>query len=138
MYFCGRPIVQALMEPLVVVENKVIGQAGDEGWHASIFLQVNVLVLDSAPQSLDKNVIQSPTSAIHTNPNVGGIQDTGKGQGRELSPLIGVKNLRLTPLQGLLQGLNTEMTLQGIGQLPGQNIAAKPVYNRDQVHKPVS
>ena len=138
MYFRGRPITQALMEPLVVIEDKVIGQAGDEGWHGRIFLQVNVLVLDAAPQALDKNVIQSPASPIHTDPNVGSIQETGKGQRRELSTLIGVENLRLTSLQGLLQDLKTEMTIQGIRELPGQDIAAKPVYNRDQVHKTMS
>ena len=98
MYLSRCPILQALMKPLVVVESKVTGQAGDQSEHGGIIFQVNVLVLDGSPQALDKDVIQGATSAIHTDADVGRFQDTSKGQRRELSALVSVENLGLTVL----------------------------------------
>ena len=52
-----------------------------------------------------------------------------KGLTGELTALIGVEDLRLALAQGFLQGFNTEVHLQGVGQPPGQHIPAVPVHD---------
>lgn len=51
------------MRPFVVVELEVVAQAGSQGRNGSVFLDVDVFVLDDAPQALDKDVVKDATAA---------------------------------------------------------------------------
>ena len=43
------------------------------------------------------------------------FQETGKRLAGELSALVGVEDIRLVLLESLLQGLDTEAGIQGVG-----------------------
>lgn len=94
-----------------------------------------MLILEGPPQPFDKDVVQSPAATIHTHPHSGSLDPVGEGVGRELDALVSVENLRLALSQGLLQGNQAEVTIQSVGQLPGQDITTIPIDDRGQVHK---
>ena len=58
-----------------------------------------------------------------------------KGLAGELAALVGVEDLWPTLAQGLFQSRNTEVYLQGVGQPPGQHVAAVPVPDGHQVEE---
>ena len=54
-----------------------------------------------------------------------------------LAALIRVHDVwRAKADQGFVQGIDTELRFQGIGQAPGQDLARCPVHNNNQVQKP--
>ena len=53
----------------------------------------------------------------------------------ELAPLIGAEHLRLALTQRLLQGLDTEVCLQRVGQSPSYHVPAVPVHDCHQVEE---
>ena len=53
------------MWTLAVVQNKVVAQAQQQLAHLGIALEVNVLVLDVAPESFNKNVVKSSAPPVH-------------------------------------------------------------------------
>ena len=62
------------------------------------------------------------------------LGETGAGK---MGALIGVEDVRLAiAAEGFLEGLHTEIRFQGIGKTPGEDLAAVPVHDRHQVHKP--
>jgi len=101
-------------------------------------VQVDVLVLEGAPEALDEDIVQSPSSAIHTDADSLGFQTLAEGAGGELSSLIGVEHVGASLVQGLLKGVEAEGTVKGVGELPGQHITAEPVDDGYQVHKTAS
>ena len=58
-----------------------------------------------------------------------------KAYAGELAALVGVEDLWPTLAQGLFQSRNTEVYLQGVGQPPGQHVAAVPVHDGHQVEE---
>ena len=57
--------------------------------------------------------------------------------GGELHALVGVEDFGLAMLEGLLEGIETEQAVQGVGELPGQDEAAVPVHDRHKIHETV-
>ena len=53
-------VAQALVGPLIVVQLEIVIQAGRQGRHRLIPLEVNVLVLHRPPQPLDEDVVEHP------------------------------------------------------------------------------
>src|SRR5918996_2594193 len=60
-----RSISQSLMKPFMVVQPDVAAQPHLQLWHCPISLDVDVLVLHTAPQQLHKDVVENPTSATY-------------------------------------------------------------------------
>jgi hypothetical protein len=54
---------------------------------------MDLLVLQAAPQPLDKDVVQPAPAAVHADPHSGGFQLVGKCRAGELRTLVGVENL---------------------------------------------
>ena len=54
---------------------------------------------------------------------------------RELNALVGIEDQRLPVLQAQAQGVDTERPVERIGQLPGDDKAAEPVENGNQIHE---
>ena len=59
-------------------------------------MKINMLILDSSPESLDKDIIPPGAFAIHTDSNLVVCEEPGKSQAGELAALIGVHDLRFT------------------------------------------
>ena len=64
MHRIRRAVAQPLVRPLAVVEDEVVGQPEQQFRQAGVAAQVDVFVLDRAPQPLDENVVQRPTAAV--------------------------------------------------------------------------
>lgn len=98
-------------------------------------MEIDVLVLDRAPETLDEDIVMGSTSPIHTDANVGRNQNRCERLGRELAALVSVEYLWPGHGQRLLKGQSAEVAVQGVGKLPGQDVAAIPVDHCGQIHE---
>src|SRR5690606_25914084 len=73
--------------------------------------------------------------AVHADLDFGFFQQPGELPGCELGTLVGVKDVRFALLQCLPQSDPAKQPIEGVRQLPGQDIATEPVDDRHQVHK---
>src|SRR5665213_3181433 len=95
-HFAWGPIAQRLVQALVVVKVQPTANAAARLLHRGVGLDVYVLVLQAAPQLLDKDVVQVTAFAVHTNADTPGRQHAGERLAGELRALIGVENIRRT------------------------------------------
>ena len=87
-------------------------------------MEIDAFVFERAPESLDEDVVEEPTAPVHRDPRAGVSQALGPGPGGELAALIGVKDLRRAmAFQGLVQGVEAELDIHGVGQTPRQHLA---------------
>ena len=101
-------------------------------------MQVQVVMFEGPPQPLDKDVVLASAAAVHADVDVVALENLGEAGAGKLGALVGVEDLWLAVVgKGLLEGLHTEIRLQGVGQAPGENLAAVPVHDRHQIHIPV-
>jgi len=99
-------------------------------------VQVDRLVLERAPQPLDKDIVHEPAPIIHRDVDAGLLQSPGEGKAGELAALVGVEDLRhAMPGQSLVERVRTEARVQRVRQPSGQHKAARPVHDRHQVEK---
>lgn len=97
--------------------------------HGFVTTDVDVIVFDRAPEAFDHDVVQSPTFAVHADPNVVGFEHVGECLASELTTLIGVENFRLTFfLKGVFQAFDTGGLVQAVTETPADNVAARPVH----------
>ena len=130
-------ITEALVQALVVVELEVGLQSLLQFRDGGVVHEIDVLVLDRAPQAFDEDVVQGTAPTVHADPDTGALQDAREFHCCELRALIGVEDVRRTLLQGLPQRNPAETAIQGVRQLPGQDVAAEPVYDGHQIHEPM-
>src|SRR5688572_3597583 len=121
---CRRLVLERLMRALAVVERKVVAQAIPGFARVGIFGEVNLLVLDRAPQTLSENVVAASAAAIHADLHTGTKQQVGILRAGEVAALVAVPNRRHGLLEGTLGAVEHEADLERVGQLPGQHIAA--------------
>lgn len=78
--------------------------------------QIDALVFQRSPQSLDEDVVHPPTTAVHRYSHAGLLQRVGEVIAGELTPLVGVEDLRRSVTrQRLLQSLDAEVRVHGVG-----------------------
>lgn len=125
------------MSPVVVVKSDPSVEALAQGRSAIKRVQVKVLILDSPPESFDKDVVLAAPPTIHADGDLVVLEGLDKAVAGKLRSLVGVENRwSAITAQGLLEGLDTKVRLKGIGNPPGQDFAAVPVHNGHKVHKP--
>ena len=101
-----------------------------------IALQVDVLVLERAPQPFDEHVVHPAAAAVHRDAQSGGDQHPGERSAGELAALVGVEDLRSAePRQRLLQRRDAELAVHGVGQPPRQHRPARPVPDCDEAEE---
>src|SRR5260370_1077381 len=104
--------------------------------HAIVASQIDLLVFDAAPQSLDEDVVAPGALAVHADCDAVLDQHAGEGGAHELRALVRVEGLRLTVLcQRLLQRLNAEFRLHCDRHPPCQNPATEPLDHPGQEPK---
>ena len=70
------------------------------------FVQIDTLVFERAPQTLDEDVVPPSALAVHGDLYLGLLEDLDKIAARKLAALVGVEDLRsAVALQRLLQSL---------------------------------
>jgi len=99
MNVSGRLVIQALVWALIVIELEVSAQTRRQSRSRFIVIQINVFVLDTAPQSLDEDVIEHTPATIHADLDVMVLQLAGELVGGELHPLIGVEDFWLSDVK---------------------------------------
>mgnify|MGYP006902067915 CR=1 FL=1 len=100
--------------------------------------QVDVLVLDAAPEALDENIVQGPSLTVHAEPyGLFLCHVFGKPDGGELAPMVGVEHLRCAMLSDRrAQGLFAPFRCHGVRQRPADHIGAVQVDNGTEVEIP--
>ena len=63
IHFVGRGVAESLMNAPTVVKVEVLGQSSSQLRSGLVGAQINIFVLDAAPQALDKHVPKS--SQLH-------------------------------------------------------------------------
>src|SRR3546814_8213624 len=76
------------MRSLTVVEGEVLRQAQRQLGDRAVAFQVDVLVLDAAPEPLHKNIVECPTASVHTDRDARALEYTCEGFARKLRTLI--------------------------------------------------
>ncbi len=72
-------------------------------------------MFDSPPQPLDEDVVLASTAAVHADGDFVVFKNLGETVAGKLSSLIRVEDFRLAvTLDGLLEGLMTEVRVQGV------------------------
>ncbi len=117
-------LVKCGMLAFFVVKVKPDGQIPREFGPSFIVFEVDPFVFQRAPEALDKDVVFEPALAVHADLNVPSFQDGGKGLAGKLAALVGIEYLRSAVReQCFLKCLDAKTGVEGVGQLPGQNLA---------------
>lgn len=74
----GCPISEVLVGSLVIVKLEVISQTYLQSRNCSIFVDIDVLILDAAPEPLDEDVIEGATPTIYADLDLVALQLAGK------------------------------------------------------------
>src|SRR6516162_4664251 len=110
-----RVVAEALVLALFVIEAEPGANAGLCLGDTGIGMQVDLLILQTAPQPLDEDVVHTATFAIHADGDTAPIEhcdDLGVG---ELAALVGVEDLRpAVSGQRFLQGLDAEVRAERV------------------------
>src|SRR6516162_6334041 len=134
-----RVVAEALVLALFVIEAEPGANAGLCLGDTGIGMQVDLLILQTAPQPLDEDVVHTATFAIHADGDTAPIEhcdDLGVG---ELAALVGVEDLRpAVSGQRFLQGLDAEVRAERVRQSPRQHRTTVPLHDRDQIQETLS
>src|ERR1700748_2256514 len=121
-------ITQALMLTLRVVKVQPATNASLSFGHSRISMEVDLLVLETAPQPLDKDVVHAPALAVHADRDAMPLQDAGEVVTGELAALVGIENLWATMArERFLERLNAKIGVERVGKAPCHHRAAHPV-----------
>src|SRR5215469_18645682 len=96
------------MQALVVVELEIGGDTAPRLSDVLISVEINLLVLEAAPQPFHEDVVGKPAAAVHADRNPVGAQQRSEAIVGELAALIGIEDLGTALQQRLLQRLDTE------------------------------
>ena len=93
--FIRGPIAQRLVESFRIVELEVSLQVAPRVGNRRVLVNVNLLVFDAAPETLNKNVVEGPAPTVHADSDVLVLQYFNECRAGKLNALIGVHDLRL-------------------------------------------
>jgi len=135
--FCRRPAVKGGVRPLGIVE--LDPRADDALGREAIrhLVQVDGLVFQRSPETLDEDVVQAPAPPVHGDHDIGVLERAGEVEAGELAALIRVEDLRLAvSSHRVAQGLDAEPGVHRVRQPPCQDMARRPVHDRNQIEEP--
>ena len=99
-------------------------------------MQVDAFILQRPPQALNEDVVQIPGFAVHRYFGAHLFQPVGPGEGGELRPLVRIHDLgRAEAVDCLVQSLDAKISLQRVGDAPGQHFAGEPVHDGHQIEE---
>ena len=65
----GGFVIERLVRTFGVVELKVVGEAGVGLGGCPVRFQIDVFIFDGSPQSFGKDIVHTPASSVHADPN---------------------------------------------------------------------
>src|SRR6516225_4022691 len=112
-----RVVAEALVLALFVIEAEPGANAGLCLGDTGIGMQVDLLILQTAPQPLDEDVVHTAAFAIHADCDTAPIEHCDELDVGELAALVGVEDLRpAVSGQRFLQGLDAEVRAERVRQ----------------------
>ena len=112
-------VVKRRMSALFVVKANPAAQAVAKLGTTAERMQVKVVMFDGPPQTLNEDVVLTSAAAVHADADALVLENLSKTVAGKLGALIRVEDFRLAiAAQGLLEGLNTEIRFQCIGNTP--------------------
>src|SRR5512145_1243179 len=115
------------MRSLVVVKVKVTGQALPCLTWVEIFVQIDLLIFDRAPQPFGEDVIEGAPPAIHTDLGLNRPQPVEILRAGKVATLIAVADDWFGLSQGPINSGEHKGQLQGLVQFPTDDIAGEPI-----------
>src|SRR6195256_3071796 len=98
--------------------------------------QIDLLVFDAFPQSLNEHVVAPSPFAIHADGDAVVGEDAGEGRTGELRALVGVKDSRpAVTRESILQRLDAEGRLHRDRQPPRQDTTGRPIEHDSEVNE---
>ncbi len=105
--------------------------------HALIGFEIDLLILEAAPEPFDKDVVAEPPATVHADGNSVVTQHAGEVLVGELATLVGVEDIGVPLAQRFRQGRDAKAGVEQVRQSPSEDVAAHPVHDGDQVEKAV-
>ncbi len=124
------------MGPLPVVQVDVLSDEAPGMTDRLVRFQVDLLVLDAAPDPLNEPVVAPASLAVHRQPHAAAQHGLGERARRELATLIGVHYVRRSVAgERHFQRLDGVRGFQRDGDPMRENLAIGPVHHRRQIHE---
>ena len=79
----------------MVVFIEIMAQPDQRFLHTPVVFQVDLFVLNRAPEPLQPDIIEAAAPTVHANRDALRQEPSGESQTGELAALVGVENLRL-------------------------------------------
>jgi hypothetical protein len=105
-------VSEGLVESLSIVKNKVSADPLPRIPYGLVVVDIDVLILQRAPESLDEDIVEGPSPPVHADGNGFIDEQFGEVVARKLRSLVGVEDLRFPEHQCLLKGVDAEVDLQ--------------------------
>lgn len=126
--------VMDAVRSLLVVEAEEDREVGLGFDLRAVALEVDLVMLDRAPQPLDEDVVEAAALAVHGQLHAGREQRLGKLGGGKLAALVGVEDLRRAiPGHRALHRPHAEAGIERVRQFPREDRPAIPVEHRAEV-----
>ena len=88
------------MKLLLIVKVEIISQSTRSRSHGVIVVEINLLILDTAPEAFNEDIVKIAASAVPTDGNIRRFESIGKGIRSELTALVIIEYQRF----GLAKG----------------------------------
>ena len=69
------------MKPLLIVKVEIISQSTTSSRNRIIVVEINLLILDTAPKPLNEDIVKIAASAVPTDGNISGFEGFGLAKG---------------------------------------------------------
>jgi len=107
------------MRTLGVVEHKILAQSNYQFAHRGIAVEVDILVLDVAPQTFYKNVVKGPAPSVHADFDLLALEYPCEAGAGELCALVAVEDVGLAIVaQRLLQAVDAKVGHPAVTRIP--------------------
>lgn len=121
-----------------VVEGEVAPDAGGRDGHRLVAVQVDLLVLERAPEPLDEDVVAPAAFPIHADRDAVVLEQPGEVGARKLCALIRVEDRRPAIAgDGLLDRREAEGAVERDRDALGQDAATRPVHHGREIDEAV-
>ncbi len=99
------------MKPLLIIKTKIPLEASMGIKPINIISNINLFLFNRSPETFYPNIVQRPSSAIHTNFYPGLYQYPRKFVTRILSSLICVKHIGCSSFKSFLEHFSTKYSI---------------------------
>jgi len=124
------------MRSVGIVASEVTADCAAGLGNTFVGAEIDLLVLDASPQSLDEDVVAPRSFAVHADGDARVENNVGEAGAGELAALIRIENLRSAVAgQSFLECLDAELRFHGDRQPPSEDPAAEPVDDRREIDK---